>query len=287
MATVRIPAPAARDRTVQVIRPTSGWAGLGLGELWRYRELLWVFTWRNVLVRYKQTLLGVLWAVLQPVFLMVVFTIFFNKLAGIQSPEGIEYPIFVFAGALPWTLFQSSLTQSSLSLVANSNLLRKIYFPRLVIPISVVLTALVDFLVASSVLVVLMLVYGTYPEPLRLLALPALLVLALATALGIGLWLSALNVTYRDIQYVVPFLSQLWLFVTPAVYARNIETEPWATLVGINPMQGVTSGFRWALLGRAESPGWTLAVSIGVAVCALVTGALYFRRMERSFADVV
>jgi lipopolysaccharide transport system permease protein len=272
---------------VHVLRPSSGWAHLELGELWRYRELLLVFTWRNILVRYKQTLLGILWAILQPFFLMVVFTIFLNRLAGVEAPGGLSYPVFVYAGLLPWTLFSNSLTQSSVSLVSNSNLLRKIYFPRLIIPISVVLTALVDFLVASSLLFVLMVVYGDYPEPWRLLALPGLVLLALATALGVGLWLSALNVEYRDIQFVVPFLSQVWLFLTPAVYATATFSEPWNTLLGLNPMQGVVAGFRWCLLGAGDGPGWMLAVSAAVTCVVLVTGAFYFRRLERSFADVV
>ncbi len=271
---------------MQVIRPSRGWRGLSLGELWRYRELLLVFTWRNVLVRYKQTALGILWAILQPFFLMVVFTLFFRKLGNVSS-GGLPYPIFSYAGLLPWMFFANSLTQSALSLVTNQNLLRKIYFPRLVIPLSTVLTSLVDFLVASTVLAGMMLYYGVYPEPLRLLALPGLALLACATALGVGLWLSALNVNYRDVQYVVPFLTQVWLFATPAIYLATTFSEPWQTLLGLNPMQGVVSGFRWALLDQGQSPGSMIGVSIGVSFVLLVTGAFYFRRMERSFADVV
>jgi homopolymeric O-antigen transport system permease protein len=274
------------ERAPLIIRPSSGWRGLALGELWRQRELLYVFAWRNILVRYKQTAFGVAWAILQPFFLMIVFTLFFNRLGNAQS-NGIPYPIFSYAGLLPWTFFSTSVTQSSLSLVSNSNLLRKIYFPRLIIPISTVLTSLVDFAVASSLLAGLMLYYGVYPAPLRLLALPALLLLAIATALGVGLWLSSLNVLYRDVQYVVPFLVQAWLFATPAVYVGKTFDEPWGTLLGLNPMQGVVSGFRWALLSSGSPPGPTLAVSAAVALVVLVGGTFFFRRLERTFADAV
>jgi lipopolysaccharide transport system permease protein len=269
---------------VQVIRPTSGWRGLQLGELWNYRELLLVFTWRNVLVRYKQTVLGIGWAVLQPFFLMVVFTVFFQRL-GHASSNGIPYPIFSYAGLLPWTFFASSVTQSALSLVGNQNLLRKIYFPRLIIPISTILTGLVDLLVASTLLAGLMIYYGIYPN-WRVVALPALVLLAVTTALGLGLWLSALNVVYRDVQYVVPFMVQIWLFSTPAVYVGSTFHEPWGTLLGLNPMQGVVAGFRWALIS-GQSPGPMIGVSVGVAVALLVSGVVYFRRLEKSFADVV
>ena len=274
------------ERAPLIIRPSSGWRGLALGELWRQRELLFVFAWRNILVRYKQTAFGVAWAILQPFFLMVVFTLFFNRL-GNASSNGIPYPIFSYAGLLPWTFFSTSVTQSALSLVSNQNLLRKIYFPRLIIPISTVLTSLVDFAVASTLLGGMMVYYGVYPEPLRLLALPFLLLLAVATALGVGLWLSSLNVLYRDIQYVVPFMVQAWLFATPAVYVGKTFDEPWGTLLGLNPMQGVVSGFRWALLSSGSPPGPTLAVSGAVTVVILVGGTFFFRRLERTFADVV
>ena len=274
------------ERTPLIIRPSTGWKGLALGELWRQRELLFVFAWRNILVRYKQTAFGIAWAILQPFFLMIVFTLFFNRL-GNASSNGIPYPIFSYAGLLPWTFFSTSVTQSSLSLVSNSNLLRKIYFPRLIIPISTVLTSLVDFAVASTLLAGMMLYYGVYPEPLRLLALPALLLLAIATALGVGLWLSSLNVLYRDVQYVVPFMVQAWLFATPAVYVGKTFDEPWGTLLGLNPMQGVVAGFRWALLSSGSPPGPTLAVSAAVALVVLVGGTFFFRRLERTFADAV
>jgi lipopolysaccharide transport system permease protein len=269
-----------------VIGPAPRWRGVPLRELWQQRELLVMFTKRNILVRYKQTALGIGWAILQPFFLMVVFTLFFQRL-GHATSNGIPYPIFAYAGLLPWTFFSTSLTQSATSLVANQNLLRKIYFPRLIIPLSTVLAALVDLAVASLVLFALMVYYGVYPEPVRLLALPALVLLALASALGVGLWLSALNVAYRDVQYIVPFLNQGWLFATPAVYVGATFSQPWATLLGLNPMQGVVAGVRWAIVGSARPPGAALAVSAAVSVVVLVGGAFFFRRQERSFADTV
>lgn len=279
-------APSTQKQPLHVVKRSTGWGGLALGELWRERQLLVTFTKRNVLVRYKQTVLGIGWAVLQPVFLMVVFTLFFQHVGNV-STGGIPYPIFSYAGVLPWTFFSTSLTQSALSLVTNQNLLRKIYFPRLILPLSTVLTALVDFAVASFVLFAMMVYYGVYPDPVRLLALPALVLLAIAAALGVGLWLSALNVAYRDVQYVIPFLAQAWLFATPAVYAASTFSQPWQTLLGLNPMQGVVSGLRWALLGSGQPPGAALAVSAGVALFVLATGTVFFRRLERSFADIV
>jgi lipopolysaccharide transport system permease protein len=274
------------ERRPLVIKPGGGWKGVELRELWESRELLFVFAWRNVLVRYKQTALGIGWAILQPFFLMVVFTLFFNRL-GNASSNGVPYPIFSYSGLIAWTFFSSSLTQSSLSLVQNQNLLRKIYFPRLIIPISGVLTSLVDFGVSATLLGGMMLYYGVYPNPLRLLALPALLLLAVATALGVGLWLSSLNVLYRDVQYMVPFLGQAWLFATPAVYVAKTFNEPWATLLGLNPMQGVVAGFRWALLSSGDPPGPMLLVSAVVALVLLFSGTMFFRRLEWTFADVV
>lgn len=278
--------PRAHDQPIQVIRPSRGWSGLDLRELWRFRELLLVFTWRNVLVRYKQTLIGVGWAVLQPVFLMIIFTFFFHRL-GRQTSGTLPYPIFTYSALLPWLFFANSVTQSSLSLVSSQNLLRKVYFPRLLIPVSTVLTALVDFAVASVVLAGMMVWYGLYPDPVRLLLLPPLVALAFATALGVGLWLSALNVTFRDVQYISPFLTQAWLFVTPAIYAAASFSEPWQTLLGLNPMQGVVSGFRWALLDEGVVNGPTVLVSAAVTLIVLAGGVAYFRRTERTFADVV
>ncbi len=282
-------AATERELQVQIIRPRSGWAGLELAELWRYRELLWVFTRRNVLVRYKQTVLGIAWALLQPFFLMVVFSLFFGRVAGLSSrTHGIPYPIYTYAAILPWSFFQTSVTQSALALVGNANMLRKIYLPRLILPISTVLTALVDLAIASLVLFGMMVYYGIYPDPVRLLLLPALLLLGFATALGVGLWLSALNVAYRDVQYVVPFLVQLWLFASFVATPSNVFPEPWRTVCGINPMAGVVEGFRWVLLDHGFSaPGGLIAVSTGVSLLLLVSGLAYFRHMERTFADVV
>lgn len=280
-------APALRaELPEQVIRPSSGFAGFNLRELWLYRELLLFLAWRNVLIRYKQTALGAGWAILQPLFLMIVFTVFFGRLAGLGS-DGIPYPIFYYSALVPWVFFANSVSQGANSLVGNANLLRKIYFPRLAMPISTVLSGLVDFVVAMTLLVAMMAWYGYLPDLIALAIVPGLLLLALVSALGVALWLSAVNVSYRDVQYVVPFLVQLWLFATPIVYPSSLVDEPWRTVLGINPMSGVVEGFRWSLLGEGPSPGPMLAVSAGVAVFLLVTGALYFRRAERTFADVV
>lgn len=276
--------PAARD--VHVIKPTRGWAGLHVQELWKYRELLFFFTWRNVLVRYKQTVLGFAWAILQPFFLMVVFSLFFGRIARVGS-DGIPYPIFAYAALLPWVFFANSITQSSNSLVGNGNLLGKVYFPRLTIPMSTVLACLVDLFVASVVLIGMMAYYGIAPQPVAIVVLPALILLALTTALGVGLWLSALNVKYRDVQYVLPFLTQLWLFATPVVYPSSLVGEPWRTVLGLNPMAGVVEGFRWALLDAGRAPGPMIAVSTAVALALLGSGLVYFRRLERTFADVI
>lgn len=278
-------ATAAGDPPVVLIRPSRGWAGLELAELWRYRELLFVFTWRNIVVRYKQTVLGVFWAILQPVMLMIVFSLIFGHLAKLSS-EGVPYPVFNYAALLPWLFFATALAQSSLSVAGSSGLITKVYFPRLTIPLASVLSSLVDFGISFFVLIGLMAYYeiGVGPE---VLLLPAFLLLAFVTALGVGLWLAALNVRYRDIGYVVPFLVQLWFFATPVVYSASLVGQPWRTILALNPMLGVVQGFRWALLGLGTGPTGTLALSSGVAVVLLVTGVAYFRRMERSFADVV
>jgi lipopolysaccharide transport system permease protein len=267
------------------IRPSRGWVALGLRELWEYRELLWFLVWRDVKVRYKQTVLGAGWAILQPVATMVVFSLFFGRLAGMPS-DGLPYPIFSFAGLVPWTFFAQGLSQSANSLVGSHNLITKVYFPRLAIPISTVLAGLVDFALAFLVLLAMMLAYGIVPGP-EVLALAPLLLLALVTALGAGLWLSALNVQFRDVRYIVPFLTQLWLFLTPIAYPSSLLGEPWRTVYGLNPMAGVVEGFRWALLGTGEPPGAMLAASVLAALALLASGALYFRRTERTFADVI
>jgi len=274
-----------------VIEPERGWTGLQLRELWAYRELLFFLVWRDVKVRYKQTFLGAAWAILQPLAAMVVFTIFFGRLARVGS-DGLPYPLFSYAGLLPWTFFAQGLSQSSDSLVGSQNLIKKVYFPRLVIPTSSVLGGLVDFALAFVVLIGMMVWYRVVPSA-AVAALPLLLLLAFATALGVGMWLSALNVQYRDVRYVVPFFIQLWLFVTPVIYpmsqvtAKLAELGLPAWLYGLNPMAGVVEGFRWALLGTGRAPGSVLAASSAVAVALVVSGAYYFRRMEKTFADVV
>jgi lipopolysaccharide transport system permease protein len=270
---------------LRVIRPSRGWTGFELRELWDYRELVYFLTKRTVLVRYKQTLLGVSWAVVQPFLLMVVLTVIFGRLAKTPS-NGVPYPIFAYAGLLPWLFFANSMSQASGSLVGNSNLLTKIYFPRLALPLASVAASFVDFLVASTLLAGFMVWYGRYPQPIAAIVIPALIVLVFAASLGVGCWLSALNVKYRDVQYVVPFLTQLWFFAT-VVYPTSLLHEPWRTVAGLNPMAGVVEGFRWSLLSTNRSPGWMVAVSAGVGVLLLVSGVLYFQRAERTFADVV
>lgn len=276
-----------RNPKFEVLRiaPSKGWVSLKLHELWEYRELLYFLIWRDIKVRYKQTALGATWAIIQPFFTMVVFSLFFGRLAKVPS-DGIPYPIFSFAALVPWTFFANGLTQSSNSLVGSANLITKVYFPRLTIPIASVLSGIVDFLLAFIVLVGMMLYYGMMPT-LNVLWLPLFLLLALVASLGVGLWLSALNVEYRDVRYVVPFITQFWLFVTPIAYPSSLLHEPWRSLYGLNPMVGVVEGFRWALLRTNTAPGPIIAVSSLAALVILVTGAFYFRRMEKTFADIV
>lgn len=267
------------------IEPSRGWISLRLNELWEYRELLYFLAWRDIKIRYKQTALGAAWAIIQPFFTMVIFSIFFGRLAGIPS-DGVPYPIFSFAALVPWTFFANSLNQSSNSLVSNANLIQKVYFPRLAVPIASVFSGLVDFVLAFLVLMAMMLYYGIFPT-LNTLWLPFFFLLALVTSLGVGLWLSAMNVRFRDIRYTVPFLIQFWMFSTPVVYPTSLLSEPWRTLYGLNPMVGVVEGFRWGLLGTSTAPGAIIAVSSLMAIAILVGGAFYFRRVEKSFADVV
>jgi lipopolysaccharide transport system permease protein len=267
------------------IRPSSGWARLNLAELWHHRELLYFLVWRDIKIRYKQTLLGVAWAIIQPTLTMVVFSIFFGRLAGVPS-DGLAYPLFSFAGLVPWTLFAFGLTQSTASVVANQHLITKVYFPRLWLPIAAVLSGLADFALALLVLFALMLGYDV-PLTAHAWWLPALTALAIASALGVGFWLSALNVQYRDVRYALPFLTQLWMFATPIAYPSSLLDEPWRTLYALNPMAGVVEGFRWALLGADTRPGGMIAASTCATLAILIGGAYYFRRMERTFADVV
>jgi lipopolysaccharide transport system permease protein len=270
---------------VTIVKPSKGWIPLNLRELCEYRELIYFLTWRDIKVRYKQTVLGAAWAIIQPFFTMVIFSLFFGKLAKVPS-DGIPYPIFTYAALVPWTFFANGLSQSSNSLVGSTNLIKKVYFPRLVVPISSVISGVFDFVLAFVVLLGMMLYYGIFPT-VNIVWLPLLLLLTLTTSLGVGLWLSTLNVQFRDVRYTVPFLTQFWLFSTPIAYPSSLLSQPWRTLYGINPMVGVVEGFRWALLGTDTSPGPIIIVSSLVALALLVGGAFYFRRLEKSFADVI
>jgi lipopolysaccharide transport system permease protein len=270
-----------------VLEPTRGWALLNLRELWSYRDLLYFLTWRDVLLRYKQAVLGVAWAVLQPVLTMVVFTVVFNRALGVQSPSSeVPYEVFSLAGLLPWQYFSGALARSGTSLVGNANLITKVYFPRLVVPASAVLAGLVDFGVSFIVLIALMFFYGVVPT-WQIVFVPLFLLLALVTALAVSLWLSALNVLYRDVQYVIPFLVQLGMFVSPVIYPiSRVPEGPLRVAFALNPMTAVIGGFRWALLGQ-DFPGSYLWISLASVLVLLVGGLYYFKRMERQFADVV
>jgi lipopolysaccharide transport system permease protein len=267
------------------IQPTKGWLSLGLRELWHYRELLLFFVWRDIKVRYKQTVLGLLWAIIQPFFTMVIFSLFFGRLARVPSDD-LPYPIFSYAALVPWTFFANAVTQASNSLVVGANMIKRIYFPRLTMPIATVLAGVVDFILAFAVLLGMMLYYKLAPTA-NILWLPLFLLLALITALGVGFWLSAMNVQFRDVRYAVPFLIQAWLFATPIAYPSSLLPEFWRPFYALNPMVGVVEGFRWALLGSETAPGLMVWVSALVAVTIFATGAFYFRRMEKTFADVV
>ena len=276
---------ATSARRTITVRPSSGWVALRFGELWDYRELFYFLTWRDIKVRYKQTAFGAAWAVLQPFATMVVFSLFFGSLAGIPSGD-VPYPVFAFAALVPWTFFATAVALAGNSLVEQERILAKVYFPRLIVPAAAVLACLVDFAIAFVVLLLMMLVYGIVPS-VAILTLPFFVLLAALAALAVSLWLSALNVLYRDVRYVIPFLVQLWLFVSPVAYPSSLVPEPWDAIYNLNPMAGVIDGFRWALLSEAEPPGPMLAVSVLATGALLVGGLLYFRRMERAFADVV
>jgi lipopolysaccharide transport system permease protein len=268
-----------------VIEPRRGWHSLQLDELWRYRELIYFLALRDVSVRYKQTALGVAWALLQPLLAMAVFTVFLGNLAKVPS-DGVPYYLFAYLGLLPWTYFANALGNASSSLVSNANLVSKVYFPRLIIPTSAVLAGLVDFAVGFAALL-LLLVFNQAPLSPRLLLVPFVLALAVAAALAIGTWLSALDVQYRDVRYAVPFLVQVWLFATPVVYPATLVPAAYRPLYGLNPMAGVVEAFRWALLGRGDPPLLMLAVSVLTVSVVMISGLFYFRRVERSFADVI
>ena len=274
-----------KDERVIRIEPSTGWVSLKLTELWEYRELLYFLVWRDLKVRYKQTVLGATWAIIQPFFTMVVFSLFFGKLAKMPS-DGIPYPIFSYAALVPWSFFANGLNQASNSLVGNSNLIKKVYFPRMAMPIASVLGGVVDFVLAFIMLIGMIFYYGMVPT-INVIWLPFFLMLAFMTSLGASLWLSAMYVQFRDVRHIIPFLTQIWLFATPIAYPSSLLSEPWRTIYGINPMVGVVEGFRWALLGAHTAPGPIIIVSSFTAVGLLISGAFYFRRMEKTFADVV
>jgi len=267
------------------IEPTKGWTPLKLLDLWSYRELLLIFIWRDLKVRYRQTIIGVLWAIIQPLLTMVIFSLFFGKLAGVPSDK-IPYPIFSYAALVPWTFFANSINQASNSLVNSADMIKKIYFPRITLPLSSVLAGLLDFFLAFVLLLVMMFYYGFVPT-INVIWLPLFIILAMTTSLGVSFWLSALNVQFRDVRYMIPFITQAWLFATPIAYPSSLLSEPWRTLYGINPMVGVVEGFRWALLGVDTAPGPIIIVSFCAAIGMLVSGAYYFRLMEKVFADII
>jgi lipopolysaccharide transport system permease protein len=271
--------PVTRLEPASVLRPAD------LADVWKHRELLYFLALRDVKVRYKQTAFGVGWALLQPVLMVLLFSLVFGRLAKIPS-AGLPYPVFAFAALVPWTFFANGVLAGSNSVVSTPNLVTKIYFPRVLMPTASVLSGVPDVAIASAVLLVTTLAYGIVPGPEALLLLP-LLLLAMLTAVGVALWLGALNVEYRDVRYTLPFLIQLWLFATPVVYPSSLAGEPWRTIIGINPMAGVVEGFRWALLDARPAPGGLLLASIGTAVAVFVTGYLYFRHVEDRFADVI
>ena len=282
----KINAGGASDVPSIHVEPTTGWASLNLKELWEFRELLYFLTWRDIKVRYKQTVLGASWAILQPLFAMVVFSVVFGKLAKMPS-DGIPYPIFSYAALVPWLFFSNGISRASNSLVGGSNLLKKVYFPRMALPISATLGGLVDFVLAFIVLLLMMVFFDITPTG-NVVWLPFLIILILVTSLGVSFWLAAMNVQFRDVRYVVPFFIQAWMFITPVVYpASLIKDGFWQAVYALNPMVGVIEGFRWALLGTDTAPGPMIIVSFVVATALIVSGAFYFRRMEKTFADVV
>ena len=268
------------------IQPSRGWVGVNLGELWRHRELLYFLIWRDVKVRYKQTLLGAAWAILKPLFSMVIFTIIFGRLAEVPT-DGAPAPVFYFTALLPWILFQDGVSKASASLVAGRSLVTKVYFPRMVVPLASVLAGLVDFVLSGLVLVAMMVFYGVRAGP-ALWSLPLFLILSLLATIGVGLWLSALNVAYRDIAYVTPFVLQAWMYASPVAYSATLIPEGAGRLAyGLNPMAGVIQGFRFAVLGVGQPEADMLWISLGVAGLLLISGVAYFRRVERTFADVI
>jgi lipopolysaccharide transport system permease protein len=287
LAEVKLPpAPPKPDKLI--LRATPGWRAVNLRELWRYRELLWFLALRDIQVRYKQTALGAAWAVIQPVFTMLLFSIFFGYLGGMGNRiEGnIPYPLYTYCALLPWQLFAYALLQGSISVVASRGLITKVYFPRLIVPIAPLLCGLLDFAISAVIFGLMMVWYGVAPG-WPVLALPLFLILALATSLAVSLWLSALNAMYRDVQYTLPFLTQVWLFATPVAYPASLVPEKWRWVLGLNPMAGVVDGFRWCLLDSADAPGPMLLVSIASVTVFLIGGLFFYSRMEKTFTDVV
>jgi homopolymeric O-antigen transport system permease protein len=278
-------ATAIRAVPVLRIEASSGWRSLRLGEVWAFRELLFFLVWRDVKVRYKHTALGAGWAIVQPLFTMLVFTVFFGRLARMPS-DGVPYPLFSYAALVPWTQFANGLAQSANSLVGGAHLVRKVYFPRVLLPLAEVVASLIDLVPALAVLVVLLLVYGVAPSS-RTIVLPAFVLVAVTTCLGAGLWLAALNVEYRDVRYLLPFLVQFWLFATPVAYPSSLLSPPWRVLYGVNPMASVVDGFRWSLLGAPAPPLAMIAVSVATSIALVTSGLFYFRRVERTFADTL
>jgi lipopolysaccharide transport system permease protein len=275
------------EPTTIYIKPTSGLAALNLRDLWIYRELVFFMIWRDIKVRYKQTALGAAWVVLQPVLTMLIFNFLFGNIAKMPTDGDIPYPIFSYTALLPWGLFATALNTASRSLTSNTNMITKTYFPRLVLPIASVLAGLLDFAIAFLVLIGMMFYYGITPGLNAIWALPLFLLLAIVTALGIALWLSAVNVQYRDVGYALPFLSQFWMFVTPIAYSSSVISEQWQVVYALNPMAGVVNGFRWALLGVGNPPDILIGISAAIALLVLVSGLVYFRHMERTFADTI
>jgi lipopolysaccharide transport system permease protein len=280
-----VTAPQEEQLPIFRIEPTARGVRVDFRELWEYRELLYFFVWRDIKVRYKQTVIGAAWAIIQPVMTMVVFSIFFGGLAKIPS-DGLPYPIFFYSALLPWNYFAQALTSTTNSMVENQRLITKVYFPRLILPIAAVTTGLVDFAVAFSVLIGMFVWYGIMPTPAVLL-LPLLLLLTVVTALGVGLWLAALNALYRDVRFVIPFCIQVWMFASPVVYPSSLVPSQWQWLYGLNPMAGVISGFRWALTGSGQPPSLLLAVSAVVMVVILLVGLRYFQRAEETVVDTM
>jgi len=269
------------------IKPSSGLAALNLRDLWLYRELIYFMIWREVKVRYKQTMLGAAWAIIQPVLTMIVFTFLFGRIAKLPTDGNIPYPIFSYTALLSWQLFSAALNQASRSLTSNQNMVSKIYFPRLVLPLASVLSGLVDFAIAFVILIGLMIYYRVTPSINAIWALPLFLLLAVVTALGVALWLAAINVKYRDVNYALPFMTQFWLFLTPVAYSASLISDKWQVVYSLNPMAGVVNGFRWALLGVGSGPDTGLWISVGIAVLLLFSGLYYFRNMEKTFADTI